>query len=122
MRKNVIKSFAMLDSISMAANATSSIVNVINLDKASIFIDWSGTSPVGTITVEARNKPVDLNNVEDGLWYALDFGTPISVAGNTGDHLIVLNELPFDSIRIQYAATSGSGTIDALITAKQVGG
>lgn len=115
MRKNVIKGFSMMDEVDISANATSSTVNVLNLDKASIYIDWAGSSPVGELTVEAKNG-------ENSPWYALDFGVTIDVTGNTGDHLIILNEMPFEQLRIQYASTSGSGTISAYITAKQVGG
>lgn len=112
----------MLDEADMSANASSSIVNVLNMDKASIIVDWSGTSPDGSLVLEARNKPVDINNIEDGNWYEIDFGSAIAVTGNTGDHLIVLNELPFDSIRLKYVRVSGTGALDAVITAKQVGG
>ena len=84
-------------------------------DKASISIQWSGSSPVGTFEILARNG-------EDDAWQALDFGSVIAVSGNTGDHRVLLNELPFTDIRIDYAATSGTGTVDAIVTAKQVGG
>ncbi len=114
MRKNVVKGFQPFQATSLAANATSPEVNVINLDKASIYVDWAGTSPVGTLAVEAKNR-------EDGDWFALDFGSPISISGNSGNHLIVLNELPFLAIRLVYTAGSGTGTIDAVIAAKTVG-
>jgi hypothetical protein len=113
-RKSVVPGFKMIDSGNLSGNIVSSIVSVKNLDKASIHLDWSGSSPVGTITVSARNGETD-------SWYTLDFGSAISISGNSGDHQIVLNELPFTDIRLDYTATSGTGTLDASITAKVLG-
>lgn len=113
-RKNVVKSYKMIDAGDLSGNITSNTTNVINLDKASIHLVWSGSSPVGVITVEARNGDND-------SWYELDFGSAINISGNSGDHQIVFNELPFTSIRVKYAVTSGTGSIDATITAKVVG-
>lgn len=117
-RKNVVKSFDMVVSGDMSGNITSSTTDVINLDKASIYISWSGSSPVGTLTVEATNSdPVDSNSV----WRELDFGSAISVSGNTGDHDLIFTELPFRAIRLVYTFSSGTGTLDATISAKTTG-
>jgi hypothetical protein len=97
-----------------ALTITSSIVNVINLDTASIHVYWNGTSPVGVITVEARNG-------ESNSWYNLDFGSTISVSGNSGNHQIVFTEMPFTDIRLVYTRSSGSGTLNAIITMKTTG-
>lgn len=114
-RKNIVPSYLMLDAADMSANATSSIVNVQNMDKASIHVYWAGTSPVGTMTVEARNGANE-------PWFALDMGSPITISGNTGFHELIFNEVPFTDIRLQYDATSGAGTLNSAITLKQVGG
>jgi hypothetical protein len=113
-RKNV-KSFAMLEDADLSGNLTGTMTNVQNLDKASIHISWAGSSPVGVVTVEARNSERD-------SWYTVDMGAPINISGNSGDHLLVFNELPFYDMRLQYVATSGTGTVDAIITMKQSGG
>lgn len=113
-RKNVIKSFKMVDSADLSGNFTSETVNTINLDKASIHLSWSGTSPVGTVSVEARNG-------ENDSWYELDMGSAISISGNSGDHQLNFLELPFTEIRLQYTSTSGTGSIDGYISAKVVG-
>lgn len=116
-RKNIIPSYDMLTDISpsMASTITSNVVNVQNMDKASIHVAWSGTSPVGTITVQSRN------GVDDS-WNDVSFGSAISVSGNSGDHQIIFNELPWTDIRFIYSASSGTGTLIASLTAKQVGG
>lgn len=112
-RKNVVKSYKMFDAEDISISATSNSTSVINLDKASILISWSGTSPVGEIEVEARNG-------ENADWVTLDIAT-IAVSGNTGNHRILFVELPFTDIRLQYLADSGTGTLTATITAKVVG-
>jgi hypothetical protein len=113
-RKSVMPGFAMIDQQSLASNITSSVVSVKNLDYASIHVEWTGTSPVGTLTVEARNGETD-------SWYELDMGSAISISGNSGDHQLVFNLLPFTDLRLQYAATSGSGTLNAEISMKVTG-
>jgi len=112
-RKSVVKSYKMLDNISLASNASSGATSVINLDKASIHLDWAGTA-VGTVTVLARNG-------EQNPWYVLDFGTPISITSGSGDHQIVFNELPFTDIMLDYVRSSGTGTLTATLTMKVVG-
>ncbi len=113
-RKQSVASFHMIDAGDLSGNITSSITNVLNLDKASIHLSWTGSSPVGDMVVEARNG-------DSESWYELDFGSTISISGNSGDHQIVFNELPFTSIRLSYTRTSGSGSIDAIITLKTIG-
>ena len=114
-RKNVVKAYKMIDAGDLSGNIQSNTTSVINMDKASISVQWTGSSPVGTFEVLARNG-------EDDAWQALDFGAAISVSGNSGDHRIVLNELPFTDLRVDYTSTSGTGSVTATITAKQVGG
>lgn len=113
-RKNIVKSFAMFDSTDISTNQTSEITRVITLDQASIHLSWTGTSPVGTITVEARNG-------DDDSWFELDLGGTVSISGNSGDHQIIFSEMPFTDIRLQYASTSGTGNMDAKLTMKVIG-
>jgi hypothetical protein len=113
-RKSVLKSFKMIDAGDMSTSLPSQSTNVINLDKASIHLVWTGTSPVGVITVEAQNG-------ENDSWYDLDFGSTINISGNSGDHQIVFSELSFTTIRINYTRTSGTGSLTATISAKVTG-
>jgi len=114
-RKSVTKPFKTFDAANLAANATSSITNVENLDKASISIVFSGTAPVGVVTVEVRNGAKDSFQV-------LDMGSTINITGASGTHQLVFNELPFTELRLQYTRTSGTGTMDATFTGKVIGG
>ena len=113
-RKNVVKSYKLYDSADITTSPTSKETSVINQDKASIDLSWSGTSPVAVVTVEARNG-------ENETYRTIDFGNPINISGNTGNHRLMFNELPFTDIRIQIAFSSGTGTVDAVITSKTVG-
>lgn len=115
-RKNVVKAYSMIEAGDLSGSITSAVTNVINMDKASIHLSWTGSSPVGVFTVQVRNG-------ENDSWYNLTMGGgAINISGNSGDHQLMFNELPFTDIRLVYAATSGTGTVDAIITMKQVGG
>lgn len=76
---------------------------------------FQGVIMQGTLAVQAKNA-------ETGTWFDLDFGSPIVISGASGDHLLILNELPHNTIRLQCDVTSGSGSINAVLVAKQVGG
>lgn len=108
----------MLSEASLSSPHTSEITEVSNLDKASIHIVWSGTSPIGTIKVESTND--DAKN-PNAVWREVVFNATIELSGNTGDHDLVFNELPFNAIRISYTPTSGTGTLNATLSAKVVG-
>jgi len=113
-RKNVL-SYAMLLDADAAVSVTSPITNVLNLDKASIHLSWVGTAIDAIVVVQVRNSAKD-------EWYNLDFGSTIEISGNSGDHQLIFNEMPFVDMRLYYEAYSGTGTFDAILTAKQVGG
>ena len=116
-RKNIVPAYDMLTDVSpdMSAPITSNIVNVQNMDKGSIHVSWAGAAPVGTVVIQSRNG-------SDDSWSAVSFGSAISVSGASGDHQIIFNELPWTDIRLVYTPTSGTGTLSAIITLKQVGG
>lgn len=117
-RKLVVKSYKLWDSADLSGNLTSNITNVIHLDKASIHVTWTGSSPDGTITVEATNDdPASLAPV----WRELDMGSAITVSGASGEHDLIFNELPFNAVRLKYAVSSGTGNINATIHSKSVG-
>jgi hypothetical protein len=94
------------------ATINSIATNISNLDNVSIQISWTGT-PTGTISV--------LSSV-DGTNYVTvmstsDIGQPAGVAGG---YLISLNQMPFPWVRLQYVNASGSGTLSAWISGKEI--
>lgn len=118
-RKNVIKNgYKILNQQDLASNITSEQTSVHNLDKASIHVTWDGTAPSGTLIVEATNDSPESPNA---VWREVSFGSTITISGNTGTHDLIFNELPFNAIRLVYTAASGTGTINAALSAKVVG-
>ena len=114
-RKNVIEGFKAFDAINLAtASTVSQSINVLTLDKASLHIKWTGTFPVGVITIQAKNGPND-------TFYDLDFGSAINITGNSGEHQIMFNEMPFSELTVTYTKTSGTGTMSGFFTAKVTG-
>jgi hypothetical protein len=113
-RKNVVRGFFVLENADLSVANTSRIVNVINLDKASIFVDWTGTALNSRLFIEAQNT-------QDGPWFDLFPNDTILLNGASGSHQIVLVELPHESIRVRTAPTAGTGSLDARLVAKTVG-
>lgn len=113
-RKHVVKTFKMVTDGNMSGVITSDPTNVLQLDQASIFLEWSGASVDGEFTVEARNGA-------EATWYELDFNTNILAENDTDFHQIVFREMPFTDIRLVYTPTTGTGTLNATLTMKTVG-
>lgn len=96
------------------ASATSASTDVRYMDNIGIVVNWTGTTPVGVLTINASN--------DKATWIPLNFGATISISGNTGSLDIAINQLPYAHIQAVYTKTSGVGTIFAQLTAKTVGG
>jgi len=112
--KRTLKPFLLFNAVDLSVNQLSVLTTVNWLDNVGIIVTWSGTTPVGVFTVECSNDGV--------VWSTLNFGSVIQISGNTGDANINMNQLPFDNIRVRYTATSGTGTLSASLSIKQVGG
>ena len=121
-RKNVIASHKMLDSIDLTSNQDSDPTNVTNLDRASVHVDWSGSDAVGEIQFEAKKQDKN-KSTPDSDWQTIDFGSAISITGASGNHQIIFDALDFTHLRVKFVYTSGTtGSLNAVITAKQIGG
>jgi len=83
-------------------------------DYGSIYVFWTGSSPVGTLEIQAKNGV-------NGTYRPLDFGSVISISGASGSHDIILNELPFTHLKLVYTSSSGSGSMTANVTLKSKG-
>lgn len=123
-RKNVIISHKMLNEAALTGDSTSLPTDVVNLDRASISIAWSNSDAVGEIQFEARKiKKSQPEVLADTEWYTLDFGATIDISGASGTHEVIFDALDFTQLRVKYVSTSGTtGEIDAVLTAKQIGG
>ena len=122
-RKNVVRSYKMFDAVTISTDQSSTATNVLNLDNASIQVIWSGGgTPVGTITVEATNIDPDLPSFDSTTDYVtLTLSGTIAVSGNSGNHSIILEEMPFYAIRLIYTSTSGTATMSAYLSSKTIG-
>lgn len=106
---------------------TSSPTILQSLTSCSYQAKWSGTSPVGTLSVQfsndySVNPDGTINNA--GTWttiYLNVTGTPsqtVSISGNTGSAFIDIDKTAAYAVRLIYTKVSGTGTLNALIDAK----
>lgn len=121
-RKNVLKTKLITGDLS--ANFTSDPITADNLDCGSFTVQWTGSMDVsGVLLVEVRQGvPLNNNTAEISPWVALDFGSPITIAGASGTHRIDLLNIEDSQIQIRYAYTAGtSGSLGVWYTAKSKG-
>lgn len=109
----MLYSYKFFDAQTVAADATSDVTNVANLDNCSIALIWSGTL--------VANFYVQVRNGENDAWRDVDFGTIITITTGDGNHEIQFTQLPFTHMRLFIDRTSGSATVSATITAKTMG-
>jgi hypothetical protein len=90
-------------------------------------ISWSGTSPVGTISVQVSNDySVGANGKQSnaGTWNTITFnqnGSAVSsfaVSGNTGNGFLDIDQMGAYAIRLIYVATSGVGQLQVTYNGK----
>ena len=110
-RKNVTLPYRLISDVTIDENYTSSPTNIRYLDNVGIELVWTGT-PTGTFYIEGT--------VSGNTWQALDFGSAVSAVGAEGSHLLNINQCPYDQLRISYIATSGTGTLNGYIIAKEI--
>lgn len=120
-----------LTSKSLTTSFSSSPTRIIYTDNISYQINVFTTNSTGTFTIEASDDyqfdPVANKALNTGNWNALPLGSssgpnPVVNAANTVIS-VSLNQVPFEYIRITYTAnTPGTGTCDAFITCKRLGG
>lgn len=112
---------------SMGASITSSPQILYLMSKCSFSFKWSGTSPVGTLSVEGSNN-FTLNNALDpyntGDWNTLTLNyqgsavQSIPVSGNTGKGIIDITATGILAVRLVYTFTSGTGTLTSYFASK----
>lgn len=106
--------FALIDEADMSGDISSTEVEVAEADYGSVHLEWNGSSPDGTITVQAKSGDND-------EWYVVDMGVPITIVGNSGEHQLIFTYLPFTMLRIVYTRTSGTGILMGSIVTKKEG-
>lgn len=114
--RSLVRPFKQISAGDMSGSLLGLETNVEFCDDALIYVEWTGNSPVGTLTIEFLKKPS--GNTADEEWVSIDFGSPIAISGNTGSHTIQFTELPFTKIRPRYTRTSGAGSLTVSLMAK----
>ena len=83
-------------------------------------VSWTGT-PTGTFTVEVSNtyeqsgQGVVLN---PGNWTALVLSATVTASGSAGNAYIDVRGISSDWIRLTYTPSSGTGVLNAVMSAK----
>jgi hypothetical protein len=119
---NVLQPIPLVTAGDMSASITSKVISTRYLNQGSVALLFSGT-PTGTFTVESSHDYVPDNEFRTsppavGTWQALDLGTTLSATGAAGSLGvdITLSGVPW--LRVVYTRTSGTGTLNAYISAK----
>jgi hypothetical protein len=111
----------------MAANITSEVTVLQSLTMVSYALNWSGTTPVGTVSVQSSDDySIDSkgNTANAGTWNTLPLDlagvsvTAIPISGNTGNGMIDIVGLAHYAIRLIYTFTSGTGNLTAIVAGK----
>lgn len=100
---------------------TSKVTIVQNLSQISYDISWTGSSPVGAISVQVSNTY--MQNVDGTVRYAGDWNTlPLSattnITGNTGNGFIDIDANAGYAVRLVYTKVSGTGTLSVVVSGK----
>jgi hypothetical protein len=112
---------------SMASNIASEPTIVKKLSQISYSVSWTGTSPVGTISVQgsddySQNNDGSVRN--PGTWnnlplsYSSSIVTAIPITGNTGNGMIDIASTGIYALRLFYTAGSGTGNLVAIVNGK----
>lgn len=91
------------------------------LSMISYDISWSGTSPVGVVTVQVSNsysQNGDGSVRNPGNWTTLTLSSTTNVSGNTGNGFIDVDATAGYAIRLVYTKTSGIGTLSVIAHGK----
>ena len=111
----------------MSTNLTSAVTIIQSLSMMSYALSWSGSTPVGTVSVQVSNDysqyPNGLVN-NAGTWTSLYLtvngtsGQTVAISGNSGTCFIDIDQLGAYAVRLIYAKTSGTGNITATFCGK----
>jgi len=98
----------------MSSNITSLPVNLDETCTYNVQATFTG-SPVGSIKLQGSNNPVLLGWV-DITGPGVTTVTPVTSAGT---YMVNVEFAGYSQVQLVYTATSGSGTLNALINAKR---
>lgn len=108
--RRYINPFAAISSGDMSGNITGTVITLRDIDDISAVYSWAGTAPVGEVKVYVQNGTSTFSE--------LDISPPAPVTGASGDNNIMITNVSFEKIRFDYVRTSGTGTLNVIITGK----
>jgi hypothetical protein len=122
--KSVIEPIRLIASGAMTGTSviTSPAVRIARHDNVSIQCAWTGT-PAGSFAVQASldyQQNPDGSVANAGTWTNITLPSTPSASGSAGSVVLDLNQLSFPWVRVQYTNTSGSGTLNCYLSAKEV--
>lgn len=92
-----------------------------NISMLSYDISWAGTTPVGAMSIQVSNtfsQNADGTIRDGGNWTTVPLSSVPAVSGNTGNGFIDVDALGAYAVRLVYTRASGTGLMNAKITAK----
>jgi hypothetical protein len=108
----------------MASSFNSAPTNVQYMDNVTYVLEWSGSSPEGTFTVQAsEDYSVSSTGtvLNAGTWITLPLSATITASGTADNALLDLNQLPYSWVRLAFTSSdASSGTVNAYVSAKAV--
>jgi len=122
MSKKVLTVYPLVQAGDMSADITSPATNIQFLDNVSLQANFTGTAPVGTFYIQGSLDHVEVNGDVKvaGNWVNLPM-IPVPTAAGSDDSIVFdLNQLPFAWVRLFYDRTSGTGTLNAFISGKEI--
>lgn len=105
----------------MSGNLTSLVTIIQKLSLISYAIEWTGTSPIGTISVEVSNdyeQNADGSVKNSGTWNTLPLSSPTGVTGNADNGFIDIYATAGYATRLIYTRASGIGTLNVIASGK----
>jgi hypothetical protein len=130
--KNILKPFQTVTAGNMSASITSQVTTIQFLDNLGLQLDWTG-SPIGSFQVQVSadyNQDIMGNVLNAGSWSPIiltyippsgSLTTATSIPTSVGSPIYVdLNQTSAPYIRVVYIASSGSGSLNAYVTAKEI--
>lgn len=105
----------------MSGNLTSEVSVIQQLVMASYSLKWSGTSPVGSISVQVSNdysENVDGSVRNPGTWIDLPLSGLTPVSGNSDAGFIDIDANAGYALRLVYTRASGVGILNVIMLGK----
>lgn len=123
-RKNNLRQFRTITDGDMSASTiTSAVTNIQFLDNIAIQLNIVTANAIGNFTVEVSvdYSQDDNGNVTNaGHWVPVTLSPSPAATGTDSQIYIDLNQLASPWIRVKYTKTSGTGVLNAYISAKML--